>query len=68
MILVEPIPCPPIEDLIKHLFTKLPTRWLKSTFATYKPDFMLQTGPWKNDNTTPISIEFGFSLRDVLSF
>jgi hypothetical protein len=68
MVLYEPIPCPPIEELIKHLLTKLPARWLRSSFATFKPDFMLQTGPWKDGNTTPTSIEFGFSPEEVLSF
>jgi hypothetical protein len=68
MVLYEPIPCPLIEELIKHLLTKLPTRWLRSSFATFKPDFMLQTSPWKDGNTTLTSIEFGFSPEEVLSF
>jgi hypothetical protein len=68
IVLYELILCPPIEELIKHLFIKLLARWLRSSFATFKLNFMLQTSLWKDGNTTLTSIEFGFSPKEVLSF
>jgi hypothetical protein len=29
---------------------------------------MLQTGPWKDGNSIPTLVEFGFSPNEVLSF
>jgi hypothetical protein len=46
----------------------LPTRWIRSSFAVFKPDFMFQTSPWKDSNSILTLVEFGFSLNEVLSF